>query len=242
MFRFTFPFLLAVLSLNGCGNEANNPGGSGGAAGGAGSGGIGGDGGMGGASGAAGTGGTAGAGGQGGSAALGPVSLVFVHDKNLYGALVDSPGQTRPLSDVQGSDDRLEHFLVSPDGRFVAYVVSKREPEQYRQELMVSSLDEIAEPVLIEASSGGVATDFTWSPDGQRLAYRVNKNQGALAWNWRIFTSRADGSDKIQVSAEGMDVVRQPNWTIAWSPDGSRIAYLAADASRVRATHERVGR
>jgi hypothetical protein len=47
MFRFAFPFLLAALSLIGCGTEANNPGGSGGAAGDAGSGG-GGDGGMGG--------------------------------------------------------------------------------------------------------------------------------------------------------------------------------------------------
>jgi predicted outer membrane repeat protein len=45
MSRFTLPFLLAILSLNGCGTEANNPGGSGGAAGDAGSGG---DGGMGG--------------------------------------------------------------------------------------------------------------------------------------------------------------------------------------------------
>jgi predicted outer membrane repeat protein len=45
MLRFTFSFLLAVLSLNGCGDEANNSGGSGGT-GGAGSGG---DGGIGGA-------------------------------------------------------------------------------------------------------------------------------------------------------------------------------------------------
>lgn len=171
--------------------------------------------------------GTAGAGGQGGSASAGAVSLVFVHGKNLYGALLDSPGETRQLSDVRGSKDRLEYFRVSPDGRFVGYVVSRYEPELYRQELMVSSLDEVAEPVLIEASPGGVATDFTWSPDGLRLAYRVNKNQGAPAWNWRIFTSQADGSDKTGVSADGIDVVQQPNWTIAWSPDGSRIAYLA---------------
>jgi hypothetical protein len=44
MFRVTFPFLLAMLSLNGCGAEASIPGGSGGAAGDAGGGGMGGGG------------------------------------------------------------------------------------------------------------------------------------------------------------------------------------------------------
>ena len=46
MSRFAFPFLLAALSLIGCGTESNNPGGSGGAAGDAGSGGGGGMGGV----------------------------------------------------------------------------------------------------------------------------------------------------------------------------------------------------
>ena len=89
MLRFTFSFLLAVLSLNGCGGEATNPGGSAGAAGGAGSGGTGGDGGMGGA------GGAAGAGGTGGTVAA---------DNHPFSVTVDPSGQFVYVANSNSSD------------------------------------------------------------------------------------------------------------------------------------------
>lgn len=179
--------------------------------------------------GTAGVGGSAGAGGQGGNAPVGAVSLVFAHGENLYGALVDSPGETRRLSDIQGSEDQLAHFEVSPDGRFVAYLASRRDPECCRQQLMVTSLGRIAEPVRIDEPPGSierVEDDFAWSPDAARLAYRAYQSEGAfLSGDLQVFTSQPDGNNKTQVSADGIDVSNSPNGAIAWSPDGSRIAY-----------------
>jgi Tol biopolymer transport system component len=193
-----------------------------------------GTGGAGGTAGAGGGGGQAGAGGEGGSVASSAVSIVFVHGENLYGALAEHPGETRRLSDVEGSEDQLDEFRVSPDGRFVAYLASRRDPSCCRQELMVASLDGVAEPTRVDDAQGDVEQDFTWSPDGLRLAYRADEDPESLPGDQQIFTVGTDGGDRTRVSGEGIDVPHQPSFAIEWSPQGSRIAYLGYQRSLLR--------
>ena len=64
-------------------------------------------------------------------------------------------------------------------------------------------------------SIGEFAGQFTWSPDGNRLAVTYLQHNGVGITG--LYVSNADGSDPFRV----FDVVYAPQW----SPDGSRIAF-----------------
>jgi TolB protein len=82
------------------------------------------------------------------------------------------------------------------------------------------ALGDGSSPVAIAA---GPRDEFspTWSPDGSRIAYRVNR-PGEFAPD--IWAMRADGSGRRNLTATPDDT----EWSPAWSPDGSRIAYYGS--------------
>jgi TolB protein len=67
----------------------------------------------------------------------------------------------------------------------------------------------------------------TWSPDGRRIAYYTNPQNPVV----ELWVMNADGSGKRELVSNGG--IRDPNstydWPIAWSPDGTRIAYTGED-------------
>jgi Tol biopolymer transport system component len=60
----------------------------------------------------------------------------------------------------------------------------------------------------------------SWSPDGRRLAYRVNPPRSDSGDIWVM---RADGSRKRNLTR----TPRVAEWSPAWSPDGSLVAYFS---------------
>ena len=69
------------------------------------------------------------------------------------------------------------------------------------------------------------AADPAWSPDGQRIAFvRVSGDDCCLA----VWVTNADGTDARPLTAPDGSIF----WGIAWSPDGSSVAY--SDARRLR--------
>jgi Tol biopolymer transport system component len=61
----------------------------------------------------------------------------------------------------------------------------------------------------------------TWSPDGRRIAYRVNPRRGDTGDIWIM---RSDGTRKRNLTR----TPRVADWSPAFSPDGTRIAYFSA--------------
>lgn len=84
--------------------------------------------------------------------------------------------------------------------------------------------------LFVASVSGGgrrlIASDvhsWTWAPDSQRIAYSTFAKQIR-----QIFVVRSDGSDPRQITrnARATSSKFDPYNELAWSPDGTRIAFL----------------
>lgn len=110
----------------------------------------------------------------------------------------------------------------SPDGSRVAYV---HEPVDSAagntMEIYVMNADG-SNPTRLTVNN---AIDYmpSWSPDGSRIAFISNRAYEAAGYDYSspcdIYVMKADGTNPTRLTTNGVDS------RIAWSPDGSRIAY-----------------
>jgi len=120
------------------------------------------------------------------------------------------------------TDKVTTSFDLSPDGRQVAYLVSKT-----LLEIAIADIDGSNEKILTNEATRenlGIRTDSfllgpAWSPDGQRVAFYSAAN-GCIA------TIRPDGSDPMRLSE---DIGARGAIKMDWSPDGRYIAFAILD-------------
>jgi dipeptidyl aminopeptidase/acylaminoacyl peptidase len=167
-------------------------------------------------------------------------------DGTMLGFVARGQVQTIPAA---GGDQRavtnapsgIVAFHWSPDGQWIAYTSRVGEPpgaadrRRRGDDVVVSS--ELNRPVRlwVQRVSGGetraltpethTVRDFVWSPDSRTLAFQSTEKSDAdsdLMYR-RIFSVTVDGgTPRLVVPTEGK------LGAMAWSPDGTRLAYLGA--------------
>ncbi len=162
--------------------------------------------------------------------------ILFIHDSTLQTApayreekqfeshhpvelhVMDADGGNRHL--LRRLEPVIYSAAWSPDGRTLA-VTSLPETrvdrptkadEPMRAGLFLLPATGQDEPRLLFRN----AFTPSWSPDGRRLAFSVEKPRG----QWSVHTGKVDGSGDIQLTDP-----RRNEGSPAWSPDGKRIAF-----------------
>lgn len=145
--------------------------------------------------------------------------------------------QTRRPMSLAGllSIPRISDVQLSPDGRFVTYMLSRADwkvdqlvPHIWRQAVSGGA------PVQLTNGSGNGERFARWSPDGRSILYWA----GGQLW-----LMAADGSGARQLTRHATPVMGPPpGMAIAgpsWAPDGSAVYFVARDVSRTPAGGQR---
>jgi dipeptidyl aminopeptidase/acylaminoacyl peptidase len=111
---------------------------------------------------------------------------------------------------------------ISPDGRRVAYVVTRidEEANAYRSAIWLAPLDGSAEP---RQFTSGERSDQSprWSPDGRLLAFVSSRDgEDEKKAHGELYVMPADGGEPRRLTESKTSVE-----SIEWSPDSSRIAF-----------------
>jgi Tol biopolymer transport system component len=132
--------------------------------------------------------------------------ILFSKGEGLYVMNADGSGRAKL---VDGDDD-IGRTRWSPDGRMIAYA-NHRYPDSNSliSDLWVMRADGNGKLML----AANFADDFSWSPDSRKIAYDV-ENQIAII--------NSDGSGHHPLTSQPLGA-----FAPAWSPDGSRIAFVA---------------
>ena len=137
------------------------------------------------------------------------------------------------------------YFNIAPDGYHIVYATCEypglestgRTPdiEDYEYEIAISRIDGTDKQRL---TANNVPDEYPeWSPDGERIAFL--SHYGTISFDQqteriRLYTMAADGSDVRVIAPDRQPLFLRP---VAWSPDGSRIAFVAFAPSRELAIH-----
>jgi Tol biopolymer transport system component len=135
--------------------------------------------------------------------------ILFVREGSLYLMNADGSGRAK-LTDGQV----ISEHRWSADGRTIAYVDTRFEGDDVFDDLWAIHPDGTGKIKVAEN-----AFSFSWSPDG-RLVYTSDADFSDV--HFRIINADGTGEARLTTSLAGF----QP----AWSPDGSRIAFVTLDA------------
>ena len=116
---------------------------------------------------------------------------------------------------------------ISPDGKLVAYTVTRVDAEQNRRnsEVWLAAIDGLAPPRQL--TTAGSATSPRWRPDGKALAFLGGRPA-------QVQLLPMDGGEARRITSLKNGVT-----AFAWSPDGARLVCVSRAGAPERPTDTR---
>ncbi len=144
------------------------------------------------------------------------IAIIFFSLILLFGSM--SAQSKRPMEiDDLFRIKRIGDPQISPDGKFVAYVVGTVDKEANRTnyDIRIVSVDGGPDQLI-----GGPKQERhpRWSPDGKTIAFESNRDGATQIYLYTVGTK--DITKLTSVSSEAAQAV--------WSPDGRSIAFVSA--------------
>ena len=111
---------------------------------------------------------------------------------------------------------------VSPDGRRIAFVVTRvdLEANRYSSTVWLAAADGSSPPYPLTSGEHGDGQP-AWSPDGRRLAFTRQREDGESS----LHVLPIDGPGETVTICVRPEAIGQP----AWSPDGTRLAFASRE-------------
>ena len=111
---------------------------------------------------------------------------------------------------------------ISPDGKYIAYVVSdavmEGEKSEYNSQIWIAATDGAFNVQYTRGEKSAMAPQF--SPDGQKVAFLSNREGDKM----QVFMMRLMGGEPEQITTEKSGVS-----SFKWSPDGTKIGLVMKD-------------
>jgi len=149
----------------------------------------------------------------------------------IYASAPDGTGNIKvngPTTDgVQAFNTTVPLFVWAPDSARIVYRGGKFGQsgtfELYNASVSLSNTQTVNGPLV----AGGSVDIFTWSPDGNFIAYLADQDTDNTR---ELYVSSPFGANNAKLSGpsvSGQGVLIQPGYeTVQWSPDSSRVAYI----------------
>ena len=170
--------------------------------------------------------------------------LLFLAAFCLVGASTARSTETAAPTLITATDlfnlKQIESPALSPDGKWVAYVVRSIEPKpdvqddgEYRTQLWLAAIDGRTPPRQLTFGAAGNSSPV-WAPQGDRLAFvRTKQKEKPQVYVLPLAGGEAMPLTKLDTGAT------DPRW----APDGSRLLFTSSlSYAQVRAALEKAGK
>ena len=115
--------------------------------------------------------------------------------------------------------DGILDVAWAPDGRQIAFARVRDEGESYRTEIVVASIDDGPERVLVSQRVDdrlAIVSQPAWSPNGTRIAYTRTQLDREYHFRTSLFS--------VDVAGASPQLIARGAGDATWSPDGTRLA------------------